>query len=112
MGYKLMRSKPIVVKANEEKDLKYKLKYENRGVIHGVIVDPENNPVEDALVKLFQKNDCGEKLIPIGFQFTDKYGQFLFPVEAEIEHILLVFYLEKETRLCTIIDDLNVEMCE
>lgn len=111
MGYKIIRSKPIIVKSNEEKDLRFKLKPEKRGVIHGIIVDPEDNPVKDALVKLFEKKECDERFKPIGFQFTDKYGQFLFPVEADIEHVLKIFYLEREIRACSISDDMHVE-CE
>lgn len=96
MGYKMIRSRPIIVKENEEKDVKFKLQPETRGVIHGVLVDPDDRPVKDAVVKLFQKKSCGEGLRPLTFQFTDKYGQFLFYVDANIEHILKIFYYEEE----------------
>lgn len=110
MGYKIIRSKPISVMPNEEKDLKFKLKLENRGVIHGVLVDPDGNPVKDALVKLFQKKDCDDSLLPIGFQFTDKFGQFLFPVESEVEHIIKIFYLEKEIPNCHACDPTHIDL--
>lgn len=109
MGYRIIRSKPITVDQNEEIDLKFKLRPENRGVIHGVVVDPEDNPVKDVLVKLFQKQDCNEKLKPIAFQFTDKCGQFLFPVEPNIEHIIKIAYIEKETCIYSINDELYIE---
>lgn len=109
MGYKIIRSKPISVDPNEEIDLKFKLKPENRGVIHGVVVDPEDNPVKDVVVKLFQKLDCNDKLKPIAFQFTDRFGQFLFPVESNIEHIIKIAYIDKENCICSINDELYVE---
>jgi len=96
MGFKMIRSRPIVVKANEEKDIKFKLQMETRGVIHGILVDPEDKPVKGAVVKLFLKRNCGDGLVPITFQFTDKYGQFLFYVNANIEYILKIFYYEEE----------------
>jgi len=110
MGYKIIRSKPITVDSNEEINLKFKLKPENRGVIHGVVVDAEDNPVKDVLVKLFEKQDCPEKLKPIAFQFTDKYGQFLFPVEPNVEYIIKIAYIEKETCICPTNDELYIEL--
>lgn len=100
MGFKMIRSKAITVHENEEKDVKFKLQPEIRGVIHGVLVDPEGKPVKDAVVKLFQKKGSGDVLKPITFQFTDKYGQFLFYVDANVEYILKMFYYEEE---CTVI---------
>lgn len=70
---------------NQQLDATIKLPKEDRGVIHGQVIDECNKPIEDAVVKLFEldckwdgkKPGC-QKMQPITHTFTDECGQFLF----------------------------------
>jgi len=92
MGYKL-KCKSVCLAPNEEQDIIIELEHENRAAIHGVVLI-DGQPIQNAVVKLFAKNeDC---FIPITFAFTDSCGQFLFGVESNVEYIIKVFYYEAE----------------
>ena len=70
------------VKRGQQIDTVLKVPFEERGAIHGVVVDECDKPVENAVVKLFEARDkkCGDKceLEPVTHAFTDECGQFLF----------------------------------
>ncbi|MEG2291301.1 MAG: carboxypeptidase-like regulatory domain-containing protein [Clostridium sp.] len=53
---------------------------DKRAVIYGRVIDKNNKPVSDAVVKLILLQDHNDPLsiLPITHTFTDEYGQFLF----------------------------------
>jgi len=70
---------------NQQFDATIKIPKDDRGAIHGLVVDECNKPIEDAVVKLYEvegkwdckKTDC-RKLCPLTHTFTDECGHFLF----------------------------------
>ncbi len=93
MGYKLSRVELPKIKQHEELDLEIVLERETRSAIHGMVKYPDGCPVEDAVVKLFEKTgECPCDMTPIAFTFTDDCGQFLFGVESCKEYVVKVFY--------------------
>jgi hypothetical protein len=93
MGYGIVRCKPITIKPDEEIELgPLHIPFEHRAVIHGTVLCPDNKPAKGAVVKLLKVKshdgfDCEAENIrtcdlePVGHQFTDDCGQFLFPIE-------------------------------
>ncbi|HEX3047483.1 MAG TPA: hypothetical protein VHY08_22215 [Bacillota bacterium] len=109
MGYGIVRCKPVYIKPDEEIDFKpIYIPKEERAVIHGTILCPSGHPAKGAVVKLFRvkkhhEHGCDDDypykpdhdkpcdddydcrpcdLEPIGHQFTDDCGQFLFPIDV------------------------------
>ncbi len=58
-------------------DLDISLPCDNRNVIYGVIKDCYKEPVENAVVKLVEICDNGERR-PVSHTFTDEEGEFVF----------------------------------
>jgi hypothetical protein len=98
MGYGIIKTKPVFIKPDEEIDFRpIRIPEEKRAVIHGTVLCPNGCPAKGAVVKLFKvkKRDCDCDcddhdhdhdhdhcdLEPIGHQFTDDCGQFLFPID-------------------------------
>lgn len=75
---------PINVKGAIEKgyqfDLDITLPNDYRSAIYGVVRDQYQNPVYNAVVKLFEvTNESNERaLIPVSHTFTDENGEFVF----------------------------------
>jgi hypothetical protein len=92
MGHELKKI-DLQIKDGELLDVNVKMNKEKRSVIHGVIVNEDNKPFEDATVVLFKK-ECGDNcdLKPISYSFTDNCGQFVFgPLEPDKEIVLKVW---------------------
>ena len=53
---------------------------ERRSIIHGIVKDPCNKVIKDAVVKLYEKiKHCNDFILkPITHTFTDECGQFVF----------------------------------
>jgi len=69
------------IEPNQQLDAVIKLPKEERGIIHGIVLDQDDHLVEGAVVKLFEvgkKCDDKCKCIPITHTFTDRCGQFVF----------------------------------
>lgn len=81
----------------EQLDVKVVLPKEKFGVIHGVVVDHRERPVECAVVKLFEvekKRPGRDKhtLMPITHTFTDDCGQFIFgPLCSDKEYVIKIW---------------------
>ncbi len=98
MGWKLIRTKPIRPRPNQEVDLDLKLKPEKRAAIHGTVKFPDGKPVKNAVVKLFRKGERKCDLKPVTFTFTDDCGQFLFGVKAKREYVIKAFFYRPERK--------------
>ncbi len=91
------------VAPNQQLDAVFKIPQDNRGVIHGQVIDECNKPIEDAVVKLFEfdnkwdgKWDCKkpecQKMHPLTHAFTDECGQFLFgPLCADKHYFIKIW---------------------
>lgn len=69
--------------------------YDERTVIYGVVIDDNNRPVSNAVVKLILLEDPSDprSLIPVTHSFTDEYGQFLFgPLPPNNTYLIKVWY--------------------
>jgi len=76
---------------NEQIEAKIQLSEEPRSVIHGVVVDGCYKPIQDAVVKLFEKHSCHSAyaLKAITHAFTDDCGQFLFgPLDPWQDYVI------------------------
>lgn len=101
MGYRLVKFE-VCPKENEQLEVTVKLPKEPRSVIHGVVLDCDNKPIKDAVVKLFKVNSSSCKpntckpscsLTPITHTFTDDCGQFIFgPLCPNQKYIIKVWY--------------------
>jgi len=90
MGYKLTKFS-IVPCENEQIDAVIKVCKENRSVFYGVVLDECDEPIEDAVVKLLEKDEDG-CLEPKYHTFTDEDGQFLFgPLNPGVEYVIKVW---------------------
>lgn len=67
----------VCPKENQQLEAVIKLPRENRAVLHGTVLDCNNEPVADAVVKLFQIVEGCKIPCPVTHTFTDQYGQFL-----------------------------------
>lgn len=75
---------------NEQIDAVIKIKKENRSALYGTVVDENNQPVADAVVKLLQV--CGKCIVPLTHTFTDQRGQFLLgPLSPNQRYMLKIF---------------------
>ena len=88
MGFGIVRSEKLIVRPNQELDLKpLRLVRDERAVIHGTVILPNGRPARGAVVKLLKVGRhcdpgpacdgdefrvCG--LEPVGHQFTDDCG--------------------------------------
>lgn len=94
MGYRLTKFQ-VTPGKNEQIELTVKLQEEQRSVIHGIVLDCNNKPLKDAVVKLFEVNNpCDPcSLIPITHAFTDECGQFLFgPLTPNKKYVIKVWH--------------------
>ncbi len=92
MGHELKRI-DLQIKDGELLNVNVKMNKEKRSVVHGVVVDEDNVPVEDAAAVLFKK-ECEDKckLKPISYSFTDECGQFVFgPLEPDKDIVIKVW---------------------
>ncbi|MGE5557227.1 MAG: hypothetical protein ACM3WV_01305 [Bacillota bacterium] len=115
MGFQIFKTKPITVKPNEEVDLTpIVLTKENRGVIHGTVLCPDGKPAKGAVVKLLKvikDSDCAEdgdkcRFKPVGHQFTDCCGQFLFPIkDTGATYVIKATLFKPKNRLFKVDDD-------
>lgn len=80
----------ICPRENEQIDAVIKVDRERRSVIYGTVVDENNRPVADAVVKLLQVTD--RKIVPITHTFTDQYGQFLLGPLCPGQRYMLKIY--------------------
>lgn len=102
MGFKLFTSNEFKVMPNQELEIKNAIELvpERRGVIHGYVTK-NGRPAKDCLVKLFKK-EC-DKIVGIGFVFTDCFGQFLFPVcDTNVPLVIKVICFEEDRRSITL----------
>ncbi|WP_461204786.1 transthyretin-like family protein [Clostridium sp. DL1XJH146] len=84
-------------KRNEEIEAIIKVAKEYRSAIHGVVLDYNEKPVKNAVVKLFLKKDSNKKplLKPLTHTFTDECGQFLFgPLNPCTCYVIKVWYAD------------------
>lgn len=100
MGKKLYKSGVIKVEPSQEIDLEpIELESENRGVIHGVVKNTEGKICVAKLFK-FKKGQCKDNMLtPVAFQYTDEWGQFMFPIidtDCNTRYIVKVFCLEPD----------------
>lgn len=80
----------ICPRENEQIDAVIKIGKERRSVIYGTVVDEDNDPVADAVVKLLQI--CPKGIVPLTHTFTDQYGQFLLgPLYPNQRYMLKVY---------------------
>lgn len=114
MGSSLIRY-DFKLHKSDQLDVTLVLPKDNRGVVHGLVVDDCGRPVEDAVVKLFvveyfdrdgkdeafepEFDDNGEKYVhkkcklrPVTHAFTDENGQFLFgPLCKDVNYSIKVW---------------------
>jgi hypothetical protein len=62
---------------NEQIDAIAQLPKETRSCIFGTVVDENNRPIADAVVKLLEVTKKGCFPVPLTHTFTDEFGQFL-----------------------------------
>ncbi|MEG1254215.1 carboxypeptidase-like regulatory domain-containing protein [Clostridium sp.] len=68
---------------------------DKRAVIYGRVIDKNNKPVSDAVVKLILLQDPSDPLsiLPITHSFTDEYGQFLFgPLPPNETYLIKIWH--------------------
>ncbi|MBE6062280.1 MAG: carboxypeptidase regulatory-like domain-containing protein [Clostridium butyricum] len=80
----------ICPRENEQIDTVIKIGKEKRSVIYGTVVDENNDPVADAVVKLLQV--CTKGIVPLTHTFTDRYGQFLLGPLCPNQRYMLKIY--------------------
>ncbi len=80
----------ICPRENEQIDAVIKIGKERRSVIYGTVVDEDNDPVADAVVKLLQI--CPKGIVPLTHTFTDQYGQFLLGPLCPNQRYMLKIY--------------------
>jgi len=113
MGYKLIKF-CVTPEENEQIDAIIEVPVEKRSVIHGVVMDECNKPVEDAVVKLLMVKCRGKHtyLEPITHAFTDDCGQFLFgPLCPHVEYVIKVWINHVNIRELIIKPDCNDDPC-
>lgn len=79
---------------NEHIESTLQLQEESRSIIHAVVKNENNEPVEDAVVMLFEIEDSSDPpvLKPIYYSFTDQYGYFMFgPLPPNKQYVLKVW---------------------
>ncbi|WP_125152978.1 carboxypeptidase-like regulatory domain-containing protein [Clostridium rectalis] len=100
---------------NEQIEAVVKLGEEKRSVIHGIVVDSNNRPIKNAVVKLLMvKNPSGCKptVCAITHTFTDEYGQFLFgPLCPDRCYLIKVWYNDVKIREVVVDPDPCSEYC-
>ena len=80
----------ICPKENEQIDAVIKIKGEKRSCVYGTVLDENEDPVADAVVKLLQVTNKG--LVPLTHTFTDQFGQFLLgPLCPNQRYMLKIF---------------------
>lgn len=89
--------KPVQFKIKSDTNMgsqkKFKIGEDSRDIIDGIIVDSDNNPIENAIVKLYIINSETNNLDSISYSFTDEYGEFVFgPVDANNNYLIKVWY--------------------
>lgn len=114
MGYKLTKF-TVTPEENEQIDAIIQVQKESRSVIHGVVLDEHNKPIEDAVVKLLKVKGSKNStyLEPITHTFTDNCGQFLFgPLCPHVKYMVKVWVDRVKTREIVIKPDNNDDSCE
>jgi len=102
VGYKLMKYEISIpsqgeVGFHQQYDYDFYLEYEDRVVIHGIVRDPNGDPLNGAVVKFFKPGPTYDTdpcdIIAIGHVITDECGQFIFgPLTDNVTLIMKVFY--------------------
>jgi len=78
---------------------------DKRAVIYGRVIDKNNKPVSDAVVKLILLQDPSDPLsiLPITHTFTDEYGQFLFgPLPPNETYLIKIWHDDIFIKLVTV----------
>jgi protocatechuate 3,4-dioxygenase beta subunit len=76
---------------------------DQRSAISGIVRDRSDQPVEGALVLLFQAEREG---ILYGRQFTDDEGRFFFgPIESEVLYLIRIYKNQIKIRELEIVAD-------
>lgn len=86
-------------------DAKVETGDDNRAVIYGRVINKNNKPVSDAVVKLIILQDSNDPLsiLPITHTFTDEYGQFLFgPLPPNNTYLIKIWHDDIYIRTVTI----------
>ncbi|MFD3156300.1 carboxypeptidase regulatory-like domain-containing protein [Haloimpatiens sp. FM7330] len=94
MGAQLVKFK-FTPKENQQIEALVKIPEEKRSVIHGTVIDRNNKPVKNAVVKLLLLKDPKNPLsiCSITHTFTDVYGQFLFgPLCPNKCYVIKIWY--------------------
>ena len=94
MRYKLNKSE-YNPGESEQIETTIVLEKETRSVIHGVVLDADKQPLQDAVVKLFEMSGKGTScnLNPITHTFTDECGSFLFgPLPAKKHYVIKIWH--------------------
>ncbi|MFA6939938.1 MAG: hypothetical protein WCQ54_03010 [Clostridiaceae bacterium] len=120
--------KPVQFKINPETNKGYQRKFvikeDNRAIIDGIILDNDNNPIADAIVKLYIMNKETDILEPISYTFSDEYGEFAFgPVNTANNYLIKVWHnikeasqtkikLEPVSDLTTFLNEANLDTAE
>ncbi|MBX7394963.1 carboxypeptidase-like regulatory domain-containing protein [Clostridium chauvoei] len=83
---------PLTTGVNEQIEAVVRLPEEKRSVIFGTVLDPNGNPVPDAVVKLLKVVDGCKYPYPLTHTFTDCYGQFLLgPLCPNTKYMLKIY---------------------
>lgn len=100
-----MGTKPVKFKftpeKNEQIEAVVRVPEEHRSIIHGIVIDCENMPVKNAVVKLLAVRDINKQFLtyPITYTFTDDLGEFLFgPLCPDKCYIIKVWYNDVKIR--------------
>lgn len=90
MGYKLSKYE-YFPNHNEQAETIIVLQNDTRRVIHGVVLDGDQQPLKDSVVKLFEMSAKGDscELKPLTHTFTDECGSFLFGPLSEKKHYVI-----------------------
>lgn len=69
-----------VIASGNQYDIEIVIPEDNRDVIYGVLKDCFKKPISDAVVKLIEIEEKGNRKIrkPVSHTFTDKDGEFVF----------------------------------
>jgi hypothetical protein len=89
-----MVNMPVTSSENKNTESTIKLKEETRSIIHASVKNYKNEPLEDAVVMLFELDDsCSPpSLKSVYHTFTDEYGYFILgPLTPDKHYILKVW---------------------
>jgi uncharacterized GH25 family protein len=97
---------------NEQIDAVIKVPQETRSVFHGFVIDENNKPIKNAVVKLLIEDSTNKRFQPVTHTFTDSNGEFaLGPLCAHMKYVIKIWDNNVKTKQIVIKPDECEEEC-